>query len=92
VLNVRCQRQESAETRDLSLRDDFLRQMARAAGGSYVPLTQLEEAIRETPGKTRENIDSRSVRTADFRTLLLIVFVALAGADFVIRKQSGMVL
>ena len=90
--SVRCQRQESAETRDLSLRDDFLRQMADAAGGSYVPLVRLDDALRETPGKTRESIASRDLRTTDFAALILVVFLGLAGTDFVIRKQLGMVL
>jgi hypothetical protein len=66
--------------------------MAGAAGGTYVNLTRLEDALRETSPKTRENIDSRTFRTTDFPALWVVLFVALAGTDFVIRKRMGMVL
>jgi hypothetical protein len=91
-LDLRCRSQASAETRDLGLREDFLRDVAAAAGGTYVPVTHLADVLRETPGKTRESIASHTLRTVDAYMPLLILFLGLAAADFVIRKRLGMVL
>lgn len=90
--SVDVRRLESSEARDLSLRDDFLRQLASAAGGTYVSLQDLPETLSGLDVKTRDSIQTRTVRTLDFTVALLVLFVVLASADFALRKQIGMVL
>lgn len=84
-------RPESAETRDLDPRPEFLRQMAAAAGGECIMAPDLG-SLPAPAAKTRAVIDSRVTRTADFSVWLLGLFLVLATADFAIRKEIGMVL
>ena len=89
---VEVRRLESSETRDLSLREDFLRELASSAGGIYVPLRDLPDALKQLSVKTRESLQTRTIRTLDFTIELLVLFLLLASADFALRKQIGMVL
>lgn len=91
-LNYRVERPEWAETRNVSLNRDFLRQLAAAAGGVDAPVSAVAATLRDVPHKTRPHFESRLVRTLDYPVTLLLLFVILATADFVIRKQIGMVL
>lgn len=82
----------SSETRDLSLREDFLRDLAVAAGGTYVPLADLPETLKRVDERTRDSIQTRTIRTLDFTYWILGLFLLLATADFALRKQIGLVM
>ena len=90
--SVEVRRLASSETRDLSLREDFLRDLATAAGGTYVTLQDLPDALKQLTVKTRDSIQNRTIRTLDFTVVLLVLFLILATADFALRRQVGKVL
>ncbi len=91
-LTYHVRKLESAEVRDVSLNEAFLKALAQAGGGQYVPVLDLKKAVAELPRKTRERIASAVTRTRDFAVSILVLFLILSTADFAIRKQIGLVL
>jgi hypothetical protein len=92
ALSVQVRAPVSAETRDTSLDTAFLREYAAAAGGRYVPLAELAEAVESLPERHRTHVDSQTWRLLDQRVALLLIFLCLAVADFSLRKILGLVL
>lgn len=91
-LTLAATRLPSAETYDTQLDEALLQALAAAAGGQYVALGDLPQAVAAVTPRTRTHVDSRTWRLLDFRVALLLLFGLLAIADFSLRKLLGLVL
>ncbi|MBI2193959.1 MAG: hypothetical protein HYU36_18435 [Planctomycetes bacterium] len=81
----------SRENIDFDLDEPGLSQMAREAGGRYLPLARLREGLEAIPERSRPLVNVREVNLWNAKALLFAI-AALLTLDWVIRRKAGIIL
>ena len=83
---------EDVELRRIDLDEDYLRTIAAASGGAYVPLVEFPSyaASLRTEGETQNTVEVLNLRQRRVLYPLFLVFVALVAAEWLWRKRLEM--